>query len=248
MNATLTTSRTRLAGGQAGSSLIEILIAMVIGLFLMAGVVAVFVNLKNAFTSQDQLAQLQDNERLALTVLTTTVQSAGYYSDPVNSTALASLPASTNAVYGSLAAGQPIAGTSGASGANDVLTTQFATASGDGIMNCWGQTNTSGSGQVYINTFSISANNELQCSLNGANPVPLVSGVSGFKVTYGVDSNNNRSADTYMSASQVAAGGLWSSVRTVQIQLTFLPPFKNPDGTSPPPITWLQTISLMGQI
>ena len=93
---------------QVGSGLIEILIAMLIALFLMAGVVVVFVNLKNAFTSQDQLAQLQDNERLALTILTNTVQAAGYYPDPVGSTALLSLPASTNAVYGSLAAGQPI--------------------------------------------------------------------------------------------------------------------------------------------
>lgn len=247
MNGTFTTSRAWHARRQVGSGLIEILIAMLIALFLMAGVVVVFVNLKNAFTSQDQLAQLQDNERLALTILTNTVQAAGYYPDPVGSTALLSLPASTNAVYGSLAAGQPISGTTGGAGANDVLTVQFATASGDGIMNCQGQTNTSGGGQVYINTFSISANNELQCSVNGATAVPLVSGVSAFNVLYGVDSNNNRSTDTYMTATQVATAGLWSSVRTARIQLRFITPFNNPGG-QPQTTQWLQTISLMGQI
>lgn len=225
---------------QAGTSLIEILIAMVIALFVMAGVVVMFVNMQKTFTSQDQLAQLQDNERLALTVLTNVVQQAGYFPNPASNTAASALPAS-----GVLAAGQPISGTSGTSGANDTLITQFATASGDGNMSCLGQTNTSGGQLVYINTLSINASNELVCSVNGVTAA-LVSGVSGFKVLYGVDTNNNGYDDSYLTASQVTAGGYWSSVHTAQVTLTFTTQFNNQVGSAQT-TKWAQNISLKNQ-
>jgi len=238
MNAKPMTPRMQRVRKQAGTSLIEILIAMVIALFIMSGVVVVFVNMQKTFTSQDQLAQLQDNERLALTVLTNTVQQAGYFPNPVVNTAVSALPAS-----GVLAAGQVISGTSGT---NDTLITQFATASGDGNMNCLGQTNTSGGQQVYINTLSVSSNNELQCSVNGGTAVALVSGVSQFNVLYGVDSNNNGYDDSYLSASQVTAGGYWSSVHTAQVNLTFTTQFNNLVGPAQT-TKWVQTISLKNQ-
>ncbi|WP_197339342.1 PilW family protein, partial [Ralstonia solanacearum] len=71
----------RLAVRQSGTSLIEIMIAMVISLVILSGVVVVFINMKQSFTSQDQLALLEDNERLALSILTNTSQSAGYFPD-----------------------------------------------------------------------------------------------------------------------------------------------------------------------
>jgi type IV pilus assembly protein PilW len=234
---------------QAGTSLIEILIAMVIALFIMGGVVVVFVNMQKTFTSQDQLSQLQDNERLALTILTNTVQTAGYFPDPLHYTAVTALPAS-----GVLATAQVISGTTGTgTGSNsDTLTVQFATASGDGNMNCLGQTNTSGKAQpqVFINTVSVSPNNELQCSLNGQAAVPLVSGVSGFQVLYGIDSGHNGTVDSYWTAAQVAAAqggtGDWSSVHTVQVTLTFATQFGNLGGSTQN-TQWTQMISLKNQ-
>src|SRR5258705_13046112 len=116
---------------QSGFGLVELLIAIAIALFLLLGVSVAFINMKTAFTSQDQLAQLQDSERLALTVLTTTVQSAGYYPDPVLATAADNLPAATGG-YGTFADGQGIVGTTGTSPASDTLTTRYVSASGDG--------------------------------------------------------------------------------------------------------------------
>ena len=68
---------------QAGFTLVEMLVAITIGLVVVFGMTATFVNLKNTFKSQDSLGQLQDNERLALTFLTTAVNEAGYYPNPM---------------------------------------------------------------------------------------------------------------------------------------------------------------------
>nr|WP_279196736.1 PilW family protein [Ralstonia mannitolilytica] len=236
------TTRMRRTRRQAGTSLIEILIAMVISLFMLSGMVMMFVSMQKTFTSQDQLAQLQDNERLALTILTNTVQSAGYFPNPLVNTAVTALPGGAG-----LAAGQAIFGTSGTgSGSNsDTLTTQFAAASGDSVMNCLGQTNTTGGQVAYINTLSISANNELQCSVNGQGAVPLVGGVSGFSVLYGTDTNNDGYNDAYLTAAQVTTGNLWPAVHTVQVTLTFATQFGSETGQAPKP--WTQTISLRNQ-
>ncbi|WP_296227887.1 PilW family protein [Ralstonia sp. UBA689] len=235
------TPRMRWAHRQAGTSLVEILIAMAIALFILGGVVVMFMNMQKTFTNQDQLAQLQDNERLALTILTNTVQSAGYFPNPLVNTAVTALPGASG-----VAAGQAILGTSGTgTGSNsDTLTTQFAAASGDGVMNCLGQTNTSAGQLAYINTLSISANNELQCSVNGQAAVPLVSGVSAFSVLYGTDTNNDGNNDAYLTAAQVTAGNFWPSVHTVQVKLTFTTQFGDQGGATK---LWTQTISLKNQ-
>ncbi|KHK56145.1 pilus assembly protein [Ralstonia sp. A12] len=237
------TPRMRWARRQAGTSLVEILIAMVIALFIMSGVVVMFVNMQKTFTSQDQLAQLQDNERLALTVLTNMAQSAGYFPNPVINTAATALPAA-----GGMVAGQVISGTTGTgTGSNsDTLTTQFAAGSGDGTTNCLGQTNTSGGQLVYVNTLSISANNELVCSVNGAAAVPIVSGVSGFSVLYGTDANNDGSVDSYLTATQVTTANAWPVVHTLKVTLTFSTQFGNLVGPSQT-TTWTQLISLKNQ-
>ncbi|MBN6211827.1 PilW family protein [Ralstonia pickettii] len=236
------TTRTRRTHRQAGTGLVEILIAMVISLFLLSGVVVMFVNMQKTFTGQDQLAQLQDNERLALTIATNTVQSAGYFPNPLVNTAVTALPGGSG-----VAAGQAVFGTSGTGGGSnsDTLTTQFAAASGDSVTNCLGQTNTT-SGQVaYINTLSVSANNELQCSVNGQAAVPLVSGVSAFSVLYGTDTNNDGNNDAYLTAAQVSAGNLWSAVHTVKVVLKFATQFGSETGLAPKP--WTQTISVKNQ-
>lgn len=251
MNAKSMTSRMRSARRQAGTSLVEILIAMVIALFIMSGVVVMFVNMEKTFTSQDQLAQLQDSERLALTIFTNVVQQAGYFPNPTINTTLSAF----KYAVGSLAIGQVITGTSGATAGTDTITTQFATASGDGTLNCLGQTNTTGAQWVYVNTLSISPNGELQCAMTpvsstgvigATTTVPLVSGVTAMSVMYGTDTNGNGYDDTYLTAAQVAALGAWAQVHTVQVTLTFTTQFNNQVGQAQS-TTWVQNISLKNQ-
>ena len=235
--------RTRIP--QAGLSIVEILVAMVIALFMLSALTTIFLGMRNTFVDQDRLAQLQDNERLALTVLTGTIQSAGYFPDALNNVAAGLLPASTGNAYGDFAAGQAVLGTSGQNGASDTLTARFATASGDGLLNCHGQSNTSGANVVYVNSFTVEGN-ALACALNGGEAMPLVNGVTGFHVFYGTDTASDGNVDRYLSAAAVAAAGYWSQVRTAKVTVTFANPYAEHAG-QPPTLSWTQTISLMNR-
>ncbi|MBV8272685.1 MAG: PilW family protein [Cupriavidus sp.] len=230
---------------QAGLSIVEILVAMVIALFMLSALITMFLSMRSTFGDQDQLAQLQDNERLALTVFTNAVQSAGYFPDALNNAATDVLPLSTGNTYGDFAAGQAVVGTSGENGASDTLTARFATASGDGILNCHGQSNTSGADAVYINSFAV-VSNALTCALDGGAAMPLVSGVTGFNVLYGTDTANDGNVDQYLSAAAVTAAEYWPQVRTTKVTVTFANPYAEHPG-QPPTLSWTQTISLMNR-
>ncbi|KWW34055.1 PilW family protein [Cupriavidus metallidurans] len=231
---------------QAGVSLVEIMVAMIIGLFMLLALSTLFLNFRGTFRDQDQLAQLQDNERLALTMFSTTIQSAGYFPDPVNNVVTGALPLSTGNTYGDFAAGQAVVGTSGANGASDTLTARFMTANGDGILNCQGQSNTSGANVVYVNSFAVNVNNELTCAINGGAAVPLVSGVTGFSVLYGTDTANGGNVDQYLSAAAVTAAGYWPQVRTAKVTVTFANPYAT-QPSQPATLSWTLTISLMNR-
>lgn len=65
------------ARSQSGLTLIELMIAMVMGLFLLAGVLAVFVSSKQAYRTNDALARVQESGRFALEFLSRDIRNAG---------------------------------------------------------------------------------------------------------------------------------------------------------------------------
>ncbi len=62
-----------------GFSLIELMVAMVIGLLILAAVSTILVNSKKNYTTQDSLARLQENARFTIQFLTRDIRMAGYY-------------------------------------------------------------------------------------------------------------------------------------------------------------------------
>ncbi len=65
-----------------GFTLIELMIALLVGLFLLGALLTIVQANKQVFGNQNLLAQVQDNERMAMTMITDVVQSAGYFSNP----------------------------------------------------------------------------------------------------------------------------------------------------------------------
>jgi hypothetical protein len=59
------------------------MIALLMGLFLLGALLTIVQANKQAFGSQNMLAQMQDNERMAMTMMTDVIQSAGYFSNPI---------------------------------------------------------------------------------------------------------------------------------------------------------------------
>jgi type IV pilus assembly protein PilW len=230
----------------AGFSLIELMVSMTIALFLLMGFTAVFINLKQALTNQDGLAQLQDNERLALTILTNAIQSSGYFPDPLNNVAVDLLPADSNFLF----PGQGIFGTTGATGVTDTLSTRYVSASGDGLTNCLGQTNTSGANSSIVNTLYVdTTTKELKCNLgvgSSTTATPLISNVSNLKILFGTDTSVEGSIDRYLTASAVATGKNWSNVKTAKITISFVNPYASSAG-QPATIDWVQIVNVMNR-
>ncbi len=63
---------------QAGMSLLELMVAMGLGLFLIAGVVNVFLANKDSSQLETSLARLQENGRIALDLLVSDIRDANY--------------------------------------------------------------------------------------------------------------------------------------------------------------------------
>lgn len=232
------------ARAQQGFGLIEILVALVIGLFVLLGLASVFLSVKQTFNTQEQLSQLQDQERLALTILTTTLQSAGYFPDPVTQTSVTALQAKGNFVDG-----QSTYGESGDKdkGTSDSISVRYLRRANDGIMDCLGATLTSGADTVVTNSFSISANHELVCSLDdGTTNTVLVNGVQSMSILYGTDSSNGGMVDRYLTATELTTGTLWPNVQTARITLTLINPFAA-DAGQPATVQWVHTINLMNR-
>lgn len=61
-----------------GFSLVELMVAITIGLIILAAVSAVFVNSKRSYSTQDRLSRLQENARFAIQFLTRDIRMAGY--------------------------------------------------------------------------------------------------------------------------------------------------------------------------
>ena len=67
---------------QKGFTLPELLIASTVSLFLIAGIMKVFLNVKKTYEMQMEIAQMQDNARVALSVLEQEIHTAGYVGCP----------------------------------------------------------------------------------------------------------------------------------------------------------------------
>ncbi|MGH8227837.1 MAG: PilW family protein [Steroidobacteraceae bacterium] len=210
----------------AGYSLIELLVAMAIALFLLGGLLTIVQSTRNTYTAQTALATLQDNERLAMILATDVIQAAGYFPDPTTNELVTALPV----VPGQFpTAGQSITGTSGGGAPGDSISVRFRTASDDTILNCAGGTNKTGADVTYVNTFSVDAQGNLDCTLstNGAvaAPVPLVSGIKDLQIWYGVATTGvDDNVDTYLTAAEVTAKNDWQNVTSVKVRLTFTNP------------------------
>jgi type IV pilus assembly protein PilW len=63
---------------RAGFSLVEILIALVLGLSLLAAFLVVLERCRNELTANESLARVQDSARLALTLLSADIEHAGF--------------------------------------------------------------------------------------------------------------------------------------------------------------------------
>lgn len=70
---------------QQGFSLVELVIAMALGLLLMAGVLQTFLSSKQTYSTNNALARVQESGRFAMEFLTNDIRNAGYRGECMSS-------------------------------------------------------------------------------------------------------------------------------------------------------------------
>jgi type IV pilus assembly protein PilW len=254
--------------GQRGFTLIEILIALLIGVFLLAALLTIVQANRRVYGDQSQLAQLQDSERMAMTLMTDVIQMAGYFPNPHTNTLGGSLTAA-----GAFAQGQSITGSFSSTAPGDQISVRYMTAGSDGILNCSGLSNPNpppaagGANILYVNTFAV-VNGQLVCTLtSSALPAPVqynlvngvtnattaagLGGVVNLSILYGVKTNATaagNAVDTYLNAGQMTQAN-YSNVISVLIELTFTNPlYTNGSTTQPKTIEIQRVVGVMNQL
>jgi type IV pilus assembly protein PilW len=243
-----------------GFTLVELMVTVAIALFLIGGLLTIIQNVRNRYSDQQALAQLQDQQRFAMGVITDIVQQAGYFPNPVTNTPDTALTAvgpyqSGQAFFGTHPAGNP-ATLSVRFRINQINGTVV-----DGIL-CDGSTNwTVGPDNLYTNTFSVvppagNVPGQLQCSVNGAPARTIVNGIQDLQVLYGVKRTitSDYNVDTYLDATQMLPNGSggpnggndWENISAVRVTITFTNPMANTPG-QPATVLFERVIQVMGR-
>jgi len=205
-----------------GFTLLELLIAMTIGMILTLVVSLLFVGSRRTYATTDDASRVQENMRYTHQLLNRMVHLAGYKSSPNSK---------TEEIFN--AANPVLLATDGGADAPDALTVSFqgnsdgTTIAADGsIIDCLGAS--VAAGVTAINTFTI-ANSVttgvpgLHCAV-GSPPgtaVEIVPNVANMQILYGVDDNSDLVADKYVAAD---AGIAFDNVRSIRFAFLFVSP------------------------
>jgi type IV pilus assembly protein PilW len=231
---------------QRGFTLVEMMVAMVIALFLLTGLLASVQSTRRAYGNQNLMAQLQDNERLAMSLMASTIESAGYFPKPYTYTNTGVLV--SDALF-------PIPGQIVVGATGDTISVRNAPAANENVYSCNGQKNTTAPYGLLESTFKV-VGNQFVCTYLGVN-YPLINsqvvagvttlGVTSMTILYGIKTpsagDTGSCADSYWTAAQVQntlGGPFWSQVCSVYVTLNFINPLK--PGTT---IAISRTIAVM---
>ena len=227
---------------QRGYSLIEVAVAMAVALFLLGGMFTVLQSTRRNSGNQNVLGQLQEQERIAMTMMTDVIQQAGYF--PNGATTKATDALLVSATFAT--AGQSVFGDTDAYG--DFVTVRYVGDSTGSVLDCRGSP--IGNGTVEEMKFHVAPLNAtlnapltLWCAVNGVD-APLVTNVRSLAITYGADISNSGSVNAYLPANQMAA--YWTSVESVKLTVSFTNPlFGQPGQTTNPTISFNRVVGIM---
>jgi len=224
-----------------GYSLIELMVAMLIGLFLIAAMLTIYLGSKKSYAAQQEFLTLEDTGRNALYELTRIIQHAGYRTAnlyPIGSYFITTQPTAAscsgsgvNSTSSNIASVSAITTVSDGAGADTIGVVYI----GDSQLNedCSGATLpadcqigaaiSSDSARIY-SSFDITtdANGVPALTCHGslqAGALTLVKGVEKMQFLYGVDEDMDGQVDNYMNATMVSSESAWNHVINVQVAI-----------------------------
>lgn len=206
----------------AGFTLIEIMVALVLGLLILNAVIQVFLSTRQSARIQSAASQMQEDGRMAMEILNRYIRLAGYTTLPWNK---GLFPA--NGFFG---LGQVVTGGDNNINSRDSIRIRYQGAADGSITDCLGAL--INLGQTADITLSLSdvenGERSLRCTNNTTgNTQPLVGGLQDMQIWYGLSQGNNTidtagrltgGATAYVPASQVPATQ-WDRVIAVRVSL-----------------------------
>ena len=204
---------------QQGVSLVEIMVSLVAGLILTAGVIQIFIANKQTYRVNNASARIQENARFALETLGRYLRIAGYKSNGQidDETAFPAVP-SANPIDLGFSAGQVLSGTD-----SEV---RFRYQSDGDMTTCGGSSANLGD---MVNTRLFLENGNLKCKaevldLSSSPPTQqsdntqtLIDNVTNLTLLYGIDTDADNAANRYDKAANV---GDWKQVVSLRLTLT----------------------------
>lgn len=228
----------KISNKQTGLSLIELMLAMILGIFLIAGISTVYLSSKKTYNASNQLSQLDESARIAIKALREHIEHAGY--------ARATLRNFPYILSNSLTTALSCPnGDSNVSNANVIRIAEnnYSNDHGDSIgvafradnslmRDCTGTAvpasclSTSATSMVY-NSFWVQVSSSdgypnLYCGgSRNYMPQPLAQGIENIQFLYGIDQDgaeNGWKIDQYKTANDVTSVE-WEKVMTVKAAL-----------------------------
>jgi len=226
---------------QSGISLLELLVAMLIGVFLLAGIASSYVSSKKTSRDTNQLSLVEDNGRIALEMIRDVVQHAGYA--PNGDATLQTFilqPADVASVAcsdGSNSVSDPTLFTAPRVTTDNPAGDSLAiTYYGDNNLftDCIGSTlpaacrlgavgGTNNAAKIYSSFFV--EDGKLQCAGSRNSQTHVVAeGIENIQYLYGVDTDGDDFVDRYLNATNLSAIALanpniWNTVSSVQVAI-----------------------------
>lgn len=201
------------AGFQRGISLLEILISLTLGLLLVLGIGTVYLGSNQTYRTQEESARLQEAGRYAIELIGRNIRQAGYADIPIS-------PIAVKTSFGGTTISGLNNGCPTATPTTDFITVQYDGIAGE--QDC--QANNIVAGQVVQHTFFLSGTS-LRCdAVVSASPAPpaacpaagsgseMLRDVEDLQILYGIDTDNNQSADQY-----TAAPATWAQVVSAKV-------------------------------
>jgi type IV pilus assembly protein PilW len=202
---------------QRGLTLVEIMVALVISLFLLAGLLQMFIGTRQSSRVQENLSRVQENGRFAIDFVGRNIRLAGYRS--------------RSTIEAGIAFEDKFPGVRAVQGTNDdglngsdTITVNFeGEGAGQGdIRNCLNAqiNNSVTSNNIFSINTNASGRNELRCQ-SGAVTQTILEDVENLQILYGENTDGDvfGVADRYVPANQV---GKWDRVVSLRISLLVL--------------------------
>jgi type IV pilus assembly protein PilW len=232
---------------QGGLGLVELMISITISLALVIVITRVYLGSRQVYRATDEVAQLQEQGRLALETIGYNIRMAGWL--PIVQYDV-EIEKDANAQFEAYSGNKPmIEGCTGGFD-NSYACVVMPTATSDGLTvryigDAYNSDMGAGADCLGQNPYDAAANpnrviqnrffrntrtsivdgvpitvGQLSCEGNGnpRHPQPLFQGVEEFQVLYGLDSNKDQASDVYKSANDLSAAE-WDAVVSARVCL-----------------------------